>query len=72
MAAALDAEDIPFVRTDGNALIKRSSRLARFIEGCARWATGGWCEADPPYSRLLSQAKAPRSTVKCDTCKSWE
>ncbi|MEQ9316674.1 MAG: ATP-dependent helicase [Henriciella sp.] len=58
MAAALDAEDIPYVRTDGNALIKRSSRLARFIEGCARWSTGGWRETAPPYSRLLSQAKA--------------
>ena len=58
MAAALDAEDIPYVRTDGNALIKRSSRLARVIEGCADWTTGGWAEADPPYSRLLSQAKA--------------
>lgn len=58
IASALDAEDIPYVRTDGNALIKRSSRFARFIEGCARWTTGGWAEADPPYSRLLSQAKA--------------
>lgn len=58
IAAALDVENIPYVRTDGNALIKRSSRLARFIEGCARWTTGGWAEADPTYSRLLSQAKA--------------
>jgi DNA helicase-2/ATP-dependent DNA helicase PcrA len=58
IAAVLDGEDIPYVRTDGNALIKRSSRLARFIEGCARWSTGGWREAAPPYSRLLSQAKA--------------
>ncbi len=58
IATALDAKDIPYVRTDGNALIKRSSRLARFIEGCASWTTGGWREADPPYARLLSQAKA--------------
>lgn len=58
ISAALDAEDIRYIRTDGNALIKRSSRLARFIEGCARWTTGGWSQADPPYSRLLSQAKA--------------
>jgi DNA helicase-2/ATP-dependent DNA helicase PcrA len=58
IAAALDAKDIPYVRTDGNALIKRSSRLARFIEGCARWTTGGWREANPPFARLLSQAKA--------------
>lgn len=58
VAAALDGNGIPYVRTDGNALIKRSSRLARFIEGCASWTTGGWREADPPYARLLSQAKA--------------
>jgi DNA helicase-2/ATP-dependent DNA helicase PcrA len=58
IAAALDAKDIPYVRTDGNALIKRSSRLARFVEGCASWVTGGWREAVPPYARLLSQAKA--------------
>ena len=58
IAAALDAKDIPYIRTDGNALIKRSSRLARFIEGCASWVTGGWREAEPPYARLLSQAKA--------------
>ncbi len=58
IAAALDARDIPYIRTDGNALIKRGSRLARFVEGCASWVTGGWREAEPPYARLLSQAKA--------------
>lgn len=56
VAAALKDAGIPFVRTDTNALVKRSSRLARFIEECARWVTGGWRDADPPYSRLLSQA----------------
>ncbi len=58
VAAALDEQAIPYVRTDGNALIKRSSRLARFVESCAAWVTGGWHEADPPYARLLSQALA--------------
>jgi DNA helicase-2/ATP-dependent DNA helicase PcrA len=57
VATALKNADIPFVRTDTNALVRRSSRLARFIEDCARWATGGWRDADPPYARLLSQAK---------------
>ncbi len=56
VATALKNADIPFARTDGNALVKRSSRLARFIEDCARWATGGWRDVDPPYARLLSQA----------------
>lgn len=58
IATALDTNDIPHVRTDGNALIKRSSRVARFIEGCAVWVTGGWRQAEPLYARLLSQAKA--------------
>jgi DNA helicase II / ATP-dependent DNA helicase PcrA len=58
VAAALKAADIPFVRTDTNALVKRSSRLARFIEECAVWATGGWRDADPSYARLMSQAIA--------------
>jgi DNA helicase-2/ATP-dependent DNA helicase PcrA len=56
VAAALKAGDIPFVRSDTNALVKRSSRLARFIEECALSATGGWRNADPPYARLMSQA----------------
>jgi len=58
VAAALKAADIPFVRTDTNALVKRNSRLARFIEECALWATGGWRDADPSYARLMSQAIA--------------
>lgn len=58
IAAELEAKGIAFVRSDGNALIKRSSRFARFVESCASWATGGWPEADPPYGRLLAQAMA--------------
>ena len=56
VAAALKEAGIPFVRTDTNALVKRSSRLARFVEECARWITGGWRNAEPPYARMLSQA----------------
>lgn len=56
VATALDAVGIPFLRTDKNALIKRNSRLARFIEACAAWVAGGWREADPRYDRLLREA----------------
>lgn len=56
VAEALERSDTPFVRTDSNALVKRSSRLARFVEACAGWVTGGWREAEPPYVKLLSQA----------------
>lgn len=57
LATELDSQKIPYIRTDGNALIKRSSRLARFIESCAVWVTGGWCNASPRYEQLLIQAK---------------
>lgn len=56
VADELGAADIAFVRSDGNALIKRSSRLARFVEACAAWVTGGWRDANPPFARLLGQA----------------
>jgi DNA helicase-2/ATP-dependent DNA helicase PcrA len=56
VADALKRTDTAFFRTDSNALVKRSSRLARFIEACAAWVTGGWRAADPPYDRLLGEA----------------
>ncbi|MDH4874420.1 ATP-dependent helicase [Pseudomonas sp. BN515] len=58
VADALKGTDIAILRTDGNALVKRNSRLARFVEACSRWVTGGWRDASPPYHRLLSQALA--------------
>jgi DNA helicase II / ATP-dependent DNA helicase PcrA len=58
VAEALRKADIPFVRADPKGLVRRGSRLACFIEDCARWATGGWRDADPRYSRLLSRASA--------------
>lgn len=56
VAEALEGTDIAIVRSDSNALVKRSSRLSRFVEACAGWVTGGWRLADPPYSRLLFAA----------------
>lgn len=56
VAEALERIEIAFVRTDSKALVRRSSRLARFIEACAGWVTGGWRSADPPYGWLLGQA----------------
>lgn len=52
----LKANGIAYQRSDANSLIKRNSKLARFIEACASWATGGWRNADPSYERILSQA----------------
>lgn len=56
VAASMESAGVPMVRADKNALVKRSSRLARFVEACADWVTGGWSEANPPYNRLLRLA----------------
>lgn len=56
VADALDLSSRPYIRTDGNALIPRSSRFARFIEACASWVTGGWVEANPSFQRLQREA----------------
>ncbi|WP_324044576.1 ATP-dependent helicase [Aeromonas caviae] len=58
VAEALKGTNTPILRTDSNALVKRNSRLARFIEACSRWVTGGWRDASPSYHRLLNQALA--------------
>ncbi|MBY0558587.1 ATP-dependent helicase [Hyphomicrobium sp.] len=51
-----EAKGIPFVRADNQALIKRNSPVARFVERCARWAIGGWRLADPKFAHLLREA----------------
>lgn len=56
VAAALDRQATPYLRADKNALVKRNSRLARFIERCAQWVAGGWRDAEPRYDRLLRDA----------------
>lgn len=56
VAEVLKNKDIPFFRTDTNALVKRSSPLGRFIEACAEWICGGWKDANPSFEYLLKQA----------------
>lgn len=51
-----EARGIPFVRADNQALIKRNSPVARFVERCARWAIGGWKLANPKFAHLLRDA----------------
>jgi DNA helicase-2/ATP-dependent DNA helicase PcrA len=58
IADASLAAGIPIVRADANALVKRSSKLARFLEACAKWVVGGWAKADPPFRRLAYEAVA--------------
>lgn len=72
VAAALRSTLVPFDRTDGNALVRRNSQVARFVVACAAWVTGGWRDANPSYSHLLRQAiglvyGAPVSEVERET-----
>jgi DNA helicase-2/ATP-dependent DNA helicase PcrA len=57
-AAAALAAELPIVRADSQALVRRNSRLSRLIEACARWVAGGWKDATPPFSRLLDETVA--------------
>lgn len=52
----LDRKKLAYHRTDTNSLIKKSSKLACFIENCAIWVTDGWKYADPPFRKILKQA----------------
>ncbi len=49
--AARDA-GISVLRTDGNALYPRNSRLMQWLEQCAQWCCGGWQTGKPRFSRV--------------------
>lgn len=57
VARAADAADIAFVRTDGNALYPRSSRLMQWLELCGQWCCGGWSSGKPRFTRLLKEGR---------------
>jgi len=46
----------PFIRTDGNALYPRFSRVMRWLELCAMWSCGGSEKGDPPFARIRAEA----------------
>lgn len=43
------------IRTDGNALYPRGSRLMRWLEQCAMWCCGGWRSGTPRLARVVSE-----------------
>jgi len=45
----------PTIRTDGNALYPRSSRLMRWLELCAVWCCDGWRTGLPRFSKLVGE-----------------
>ncbi len=57
VASAAQAADIPILRTDGNALYPRSSRLMQWLELCGQWCCGGWRTGKPRFSRLVREGR---------------
>ena len=45
-----------FVRTDGNALYPRYSRVMRWLELSAMWSCGGWQCGEPRLSKIVADA----------------
>lgn len=43
------------IRTDGNALYPRSSRLMKWLELCAIWCCDGWHSGTPRFSKLVGE-----------------
>ena len=57
VASAAHAAGIALVRTDGNALYPRSSRLMQWLEMCSQWCCGGWRTGRPRFTRLLKEGR---------------
>lgn len=57
VADAAREHGFDIIRTDGNALYPRYSRVMRWLELCAVWCCGGWETGQPRFSRLASEAQ---------------
>jgi superfamily I DNA/RNA helicase len=55
VASAANAHGYNVVRTDGNALYPRASRLMRWFEQCAIWCCDGWKTGTPRFSRVVAE-----------------
>jgi superfamily I DNA/RNA helicase len=56
VANAAERHGLSFIRTDGNALYPRFSRVMRWLEQCAMWSCGGWEQREPRFSRITAEA----------------
>jgi len=57
VAEAAQNHDFPSIRTDGNSIYPRSSRVMRWLEQCAQWCSGGWHTASPRFTRLVNEGR---------------
>jgi DNA helicase-2/ATP-dependent DNA helicase PcrA len=55
IAAAAASAGFTVIRTDGNALYPRSSRILRWLEQCAIWCCGGWRAGYPRITKLVTE-----------------
>ena len=56
VAEAAKEHGFPTIRTDGNSIYPRASRVMRWVEQCAQWCSGGWQTGSPRFSRILNEA----------------
>ncbi|WP_018431335.1 ATP-dependent helicase [Hoeflea sp. 108] len=55
LATAAAARSTAILRTDGNSIYPRNSRLMRWVELCAEWCCGGWRTGVPRFSRVANE-----------------
>ncbi|WP_319567945.1 ATP-dependent helicase [Cohaesibacter marisflavi] len=55
VASAAADNGYAVVRSDGNALYPRGSRLMRWLEQCAVWCCGGWRSGQPRITRVIAE-----------------
>lgn len=57
VADAAQEYELLTIRTDGNSLYPRFSRLMRWLEQCAEWCCGGWQTGTPRFSRIVNEGR---------------
>lgn len=57
VADAAQRNGFGIIRSDGNALYPRASRIMRWLELCAMWCCGGWQSGKPRFSKLVDEGK---------------
>ncbi|MBM1556207.1 ATP-dependent helicase [Sulfitobacter mediterraneus] len=55
LAAVATENDYSFIRTDGNSLYPRGSRLMRWLEQCAMWCCEGWKTGKPSVKNIINE-----------------
>ena len=63
VADAAQEHSFEVIRTDGNAVYPRSSRLMRWLEQCALWCCNGWRTGIPRLSKLVAEGSRILSEV---------